>query len=50
MPLPFISLAPQIPRVVDIHYEANLGFCDSCTDCSDTSETDVTDLTDIEII
>jgi hypothetical protein len=47
MPVPFLSLAPQIPRVVDIHYEANLLPCCSCTDCSDSSDvTDATDVTD----
>lgn len=48
MSLPFIALAPQIPRVVDIHYEANLLPCADCTDASDT--TDNSDVTDGELM
>ena len=48
---PFLALAPQIPRVVDIAYEAVALSCgNDCTDCSDTSDqSDATDVTDIEI-
>jgi hypothetical protein len=44
MSLPFLSLAPFIPRVVEVPYAATVPICDDCTDCSDTSDsTDVTD-------
>lgn len=41
MSLPFLALAPFMPRVVDVPYEATTLPCVDCTDCSDVS--DVTD-------
>ncbi len=44
---PFLALAPHVPRVVDIPYEAVALPCSDCTDCSDVSDqTDSTDVTD----
>lgn len=45
MSTPFLALAPQFPRVVDLPYAAfTLSCAPDCTDCSDAS--DVTDATD----
>lgn len=46
MPTPFLSLAPQVPRVVDIPYAANALPCVDCTDCDTTDVTDHTDIPD----
>lgn len=48
MTTPFLALAPQIPRVVDIPYAAFAPVCVDVTDVSDMSDqpTDVSDSTD----
>ena len=47
MSIPFLALAPNIPRVVDIAYSAMLLPCVDVTDLSDVSDqTDQSDFTD----
>lgn len=43
MSLPFLPLAPFQPRIVDIHYEANVPACIDTTDADHTDHTDVSD-------
>lgn len=51
MSTPFLALAPFMPRVVDIAYEAVALPCVDVTDFSDVSDsTDQTDVTDSELI
>ncbi len=51
MSTPFLALAPQIPRVVDIPYAAFAPPCADVTDLTDlTDTTDSSDVTDGELI
>jgi hypothetical protein len=44
MPTPFLALSPQQPRIIDLYYEANVGFCADVTDSTDsTDSSDVSD-------
>lgn len=47
MSTPFLALAPFMPRVVDVGYEAMALPCVDCTDCSDATTTDQTDSSDV---
>lgn len=54
MSTPFLTLAPYVPRLVEVPYAATYLTCaNDCTDCSDatdtTDQTDVTDIGDDEI-
>ncbi len=47
MSIPFLALAPRIPLVYDVPYEAAPGVCQDCTDCSDASDSsDSSDISD----
>lgn len=47
MTTPFLALAPNQPRVIDVGYIAAPGICSDVTDASDTTDqTDQTDVTD----
>lgn len=51
MTVPFLALAPQIPRVVDIPYSAMLLPCIDVTDQTDsTDSTDSSDVTDGDLM
>jgi len=44
MPLPFITLSANTPRVIDVYYSAAILACieftDVCTDASDVTDSD----------
>lgn len=51
MTVPFLALAPQIPRVVDIPYSAMLLPCVDTADVTDlTDTTDQSDVTDGDLM
>lgn len=49
MPLPFLSLAPFVPRVVEVPYAATVTICADCTDCGTSDVTDSTDASPDEL-